>query len=363
MKWRLCFFLPCMLLLSGCTLFSPKRLIEPEPARPVRLDQAKAQIVIREIEKSRREDEEWLRSSSMSYLAAINRVEFGQKHTLTVGRATDNDVVLSAINIELHHLKVSVDGDRFVIQTIDAGAEFKIKDAVKHEAVVDPSAIQVGRFRLRLSHQRFPAIIVFDPQSPRFREYKGIWYFPIDLSYRYELPLIHNPKPEKIVIQSTRGNRRTAERIGWVDFLVGDTPCRLEATHLLEPGIREGEVSIFFRDATSGNETYAVGRYVDLTKLENGNYLLDFNLAYNPACAFSNYYNCPIPPKSNMLKAAIRAGEKDSHYHSRSDEEHSRPLNGSNRWAEWLMPPSIRCASFLTTKVIRNASLDRNMLE
>ena len=60
---------------------------------------------------------------------------------------------------------------------------------------------------------------------------------------------------------------------------------------------------------------YTLERYVDLKKLENGNYILDFNLAYNPACAFSEYYNCPIPPKSNALMVPIRAGEMDSHYH------------------------------------------------
>ena len=47
----------------------------------------------------------------------------------------------------------------------------------------------------------------------------------------------------------------------------------------------------------------------------NGNYLLDFNFAYNPACAFSDHYNCPIPPRTNVLAVAIRAGEMDSHYY------------------------------------------------
>jgi uncharacterized protein (DUF1684 family) len=114
---------------------------------------------------------------------------------------------------------------------------------------------------------------------------------------------------------STRGNERKAERVGWIEFMAGETPCRLEATRLLEPGSTEGTVDIFFRDGTTGKESYPVGRYVDLKKLDNGNYLLDFNMAYNPACAFSEYYNCPIPPKANTLKVAIRAGEMDSHYH------------------------------------------------
>ena len=282
---------------------------------PVNLDKAEADAVIKDIEKDRNETREWLRASPSSYLAAIDRVDFGSRSTLTVGSSESNDVRLSAEDIEPHHLRVTVDRDRFRVEAVDPKASFKIEDKVKREAIMDPSSIQVGRFRLRLSHQRFPAIIVFDPQSPRFREYKGIEYFPPDLSFRYELPLQRDPKAEKVFILSTRGNKRNAERVGWFDFLIGQTPCRLEATRLLEPGSGGDDVSVFFRDATSGKESYPLGRYVDAKKLPNGKYLLDFNMAYNPACAFSNYYNCPIPPKSNALAAAIRAGEKDSHYH------------------------------------------------
>jgi uncharacterized protein (DUF1684 family) len=96
--------------------------------------------------------------------------------------------------------------------------------------------------------------------------------------------------------------------------LRGRWKARLEATRLLEPGVGENDMGIFFRDATTGRETYAVGRYLDPERLPDGRYALDFNRAYNPACAFSDYYNCPIPPKANALKMAIRAGEKDSHY-------------------------------------------------
>jgi uncharacterized protein len=58
-----------------------------------------------------------------------------------------------------------------------------------------------------------------------------------------------------------------------------------------------------------------MGRYVDLKKASGNNYLLDFNMAYNPACAFSEYYNCPVPPKENTLAVPIRAGEMNPHYH------------------------------------------------
>ena len=284
-------------------------------AGPVKLDSAAANAVTAELEKDRAETREWLRSNPRSYLAAIDRIDFGKKSALTVGRADDNDVRLPAAGIEPHHLKVTIDGDRFRVEAVDARADFKVNGGAKREAVLDPSAIQIGRYHLRLSHQRYPAIIVFDPENPRMKEYKGIEYFPVDLSYRYELALTRVPRPEKVVIVSTRGNRRSAQRVGWFDFLVGKTPCRLEATRLLEPGSGEDDLSVFFRDATSGKETYQLGRYVDVKKLPNGNYLLDFNAAYNPACAFSNYYNCPVPPKTTTLAVAIRAGEMDSHYH------------------------------------------------
>jgi uncharacterized protein (DUF1684 family) len=303
MRQRLYVLFSLLLIFSACSR-------SEAPSHPVKLGKTEAEKVIEQIEKQRVEEEKWLRDSPTSYFAAIARIDFDRGTTLTVGRAADNDVRLDDAVIQPHHLRVTVEGDRFRVECIDANAHFLVKEELKRDAIVGPSYIQVGRFRLRLSHQRFPALIVFDPNNPKREHNKKINYFPIDLSYRYELPLKRHPKPEKTIILSTRGNRRSAERIGWVDFLVGDTPCRLYAVHLLEPGSGEDDLSIFFRDASTGKETYALGRYVDLKKLGSGLYLLDFNLAYNPACAFSEYYNCPVPPKENVLKVAIRAGEK-----------------------------------------------------
>lgn len=67
-----------------------------------------------------------------------------------------------------------------------------------------------------------------------------------------------------------------------------------------------------FTDSTSGKETYGSGRYIDLqtSDIKNGMVFLDFNKAYNPYCAYSDNFNCPIPPKENALKVSIRAGEK-----------------------------------------------------
>jgi uncharacterized protein (DUF1684 family) len=297
-----------------------------DAAPPARTARADAESAIAAIRKDRADTEKWLQSDPGSYLAAVDRRDFGPDQILTIGRAADNDVRLDDPGVLPHHLRVAVEGDRFHLKTVDAGARFAaVKDetqvaggdraVAKQEALVGPSSIGIGRFQLRLSHQGFPAIIVFDPKSPHFKAYKGLAYFPIDLAYRYELPLTPNPHPDNVIVMSTRGNRRPARRIGWFEFDVGGTPCRLEAVRLLEPGVGENDISIFFRDATTGKETYPVGRYVDPKKLPNGKYLVDFNFAYNPACAFSDFYNCPIPSEANTLAVAIRAGETDAHYH------------------------------------------------
>jgi uncharacterized protein (DUF1684 family) len=176
--------------------------------------------------------------------------------------------------------------------------------------------ILVSRFYLRLSHQNYPAIIVFDRKMNGLEKFRGLKHYRVDLNYRYAVSLTPNPAPDTVVILSTRGNQRRALRVGWFNFMVGDTKCRLEAVRLLEPGIDEKDVAVFFTDPTNGKDTYPLGRYVDALPLpgSTGKYLLDFNLAYNPACAYSQHYNCPIPPKENHLTVAIPAGEQDSHY-------------------------------------------------
>ena len=286
------------------------------PSPPARLTAAEADSLTRAIEKDREETRQWLKSAPTSYLATIARRDFGEKTTMTVGSAPESDVRVEDQGVAPRHLSVIVAGDSFRVESADGTAKFRVKDAERVEATLPPSSIGVGRFTLRLSHQRFPAIIVFDPQSPRFQAYKGLEYFPVDLSYRFVLPLTPAARADTVIILSTRGNQRRALRVGRFEFVVGNAVCRLEATRLLEPGVGERDLGVFFRDATSGKQTYGLGRYVDVTPLPDGRYVLDFNSAYNPACAFSEHYNCPLPPKANTLKLPIPAGEKDSHYHA-----------------------------------------------
>jgi hypothetical protein len=265
-------------------------------------------------QKDREDTEKSLREGATSYLAAVGRTDFEEKTSLVVGRAPDCDLRLDDPELAAHHLRVTVAGDSFHVQALDDTAHFALRGETVREARLGPGAVRVGRYTIRLSHQRFPALIVFDPKSPHFAHYHGLQWYAADLDYRFLAPLTTDPTPDTTIIMSTRGNARRAVRAGWFDLRVKGKPVRLEAHRLLEPGVDESSVSIFFRDATTGRETYEVGRYLDPEKLPDGRWLVDFNNAYNPACATSPHYNCPIPSKANALKIAIRAGEKDSHY-------------------------------------------------
>lgn len=104
-------------------------------------------------------------------------------------------------------------------------------------------------------------------------------------------------------------------RYGYLKFSIHDTVQQLtiyQSKDLSRNPIYKNYLFIPFTDATTGIESYGSGRYIDLDArdIKGTYYFLDFNKAYNPYCAYSNNYNCPIPPKENNLKVAITAGEK-----------------------------------------------------
>ena len=238
----------------------------------------------------------------VSPLAAVARHDFAAGRPMTFGSARDRDVQLEGVPARAA-----------VVRALPGGFELERDGKVER---LQPSAkVQLGRYTLRLSHQNFPGVVVLDPQSPRLRTGPfPVWFDP-DPVFRVEARLLRDPAPKEEIVLSTRGNRRHALRLGQLDFTLQGRPLRLTALRLLEPGTGESAVSVFFRDATTGRESYPVGRYVDAEPLGGDRYALDFNRAYNPTCAFSPLYNCPIPPRENVLPLAVRAGERDPGAH------------------------------------------------
>src|SRR5262245_32736740 len=101
------------------------------PAAPVALSKEAAAAALKNIETDRADTQKWLQSDPTSYLATVDRRDFGSRITMTVGRAADNDLRIDAAPIAAHHLKVTVEGDRFHVQAVDPSATFSIGKAQK----------------------------------------------------------------------------------------------------------------------------------------------------------------------------------------------------------------------------------------
>lgn len=142
--------------------------------------------------------------------------------------------------------------------------------------------------------------------------FKGLTYYPPDPEYRFAVRLHEYDAKEVIEVADTGGEQRRLWRWGELRFQAAGSRWALQA-YKSDPA--EQRLFVPFRDQTSGKETYAAGRYIDLEPArhltEDGRWIVDFNQAYNPWCAYSDGYVCPFVPPENWLDVAIRAGEKN----------------------------------------------------
>jgi uncharacterized protein (DUF1684 family) len=144
--------------------------------------------------------------------------------------------------------------------------------------------------------------------------FPGIAYFPVDESFIADaVPLepYAGDDPVHFQIPTTDGRLRPAERAGVFRFGIQGQPLRLTAYRLAGKDPAAGD-SLFvpFLDATSGSETYGAGRYLDLEPDDDGNWTLDFNLAYQPSCVYDPRFSCPLTPAENRLAVRVEAGER-----------------------------------------------------
>lgn len=145
------------------------------------------------------------------------------------------------------------------------------------------------------------------------KNFRGLPYFSVNLKYRFEGAIVRHRQRETFDIIASDGRERKTLRYGYFEFSLEGKTHRLQVYKLLDlvPKFRH-LLFIPFMDATSGRESYGGGRYIDLEERSDNRYVVDFNLAYNPSCAYGKKgYSCPIPPAENRLSIRIEAGEKN----------------------------------------------------
>jgi len=149
------------------------------------------------------------------------------------------------------------------------------------------------------------------PQSPLTQEQKkdfhGLNYFEENEALRLEVKVDEFPNKEEFTMQTSTGSVQLYFRFGKFSFQVDGKEVELT--------IYQNENGFFlpFVDSLAGKETYPAGRYLEPEPLAGGRFFVDFNMAYNPYCAYNEMWSCPITPAENRLKVPVRAGEKIFH--------------------------------------------------
>jgi uncharacterized protein (DUF1684 family) len=158
-----------------------------------------------------------------------------------------------------------------------------------------------------------------------FAKFKGLNYYPFDDNFRVNAVLTRTPSEKWFQMPTSSGTTRKFVKFGILEFKIDRKPYVLSVYQIdREIAAKFPEYAdllfIPFKDLTNRKDTYGGGRYIDIKTPTGKSVILDFNLAYNPNCAYGGEkWNCPIPPSENSLKVSIAAGEKRFAY---SDKVH-----------------------------------------
>ncbi len=230
------------------------------------------------------------------------------------GSAPDGAIVLPDPSIpEIAGLLV-VGPDGEVTAHAEAGAGVRINDQdlttseVRTDADGAPDILTAGRITFYvIDREGRLAVRVKDPLNEARAHFAGIEYFPIDEVYKVKAQFERYSEPREVAIPTVLGQDTTMLATGVLRFTVRQEEMTLEP-YVNSPD--DDELFLIFRDGTSGKTTYGAGRFLSADAPgEEGVTVLDFNLAFNPPCAYTPYATCPLPPPQNILTVPIEAGE------------------------------------------------------
>ncbi len=143
------------------------------------------------------------------------------------------------------------------------------------------------------------------------KKFKGLDYFPIDAKYRVTATFMLTPNEAPFSMPTSTSRLPLYAKYGIATFTIDGQNFSLPLYKSQDPFIKEeykNHLFLPFTDLTNGKESYGGGRYIDMTIPEGDTLVIDFNKSYNPYCAYSGKYSCPIPPKDNFLNTEIKAG-------------------------------------------------------
>ena len=151
--------------------------------------------------------------------------------------------------------------------------------------------------------------------ASEIKSFQGHEHFPINEAYRVQARFEPTPNSSPFSMGTNTGIMRLYRRIGILYFDLNGKQLTLEAylkVHSFSMAAKMDYVFLPVIDKTTGKTTYGAGRYLHYEGIPEGDvWIIDFNKLYNPYCAYSNNYECPLVPEPNHLPVKIEAGVKD----------------------------------------------------
>ena len=259
--------------------------------------------------KERREREDRFINSERGWLGLVG-LDWLRDGENKIGSDPDNDIILPAavpghIGVVLYNNGVATFRAARGVPVYCNGKQVTLKTLV---ADINENAdfLQVGDLTLVLLDRAGRHLIrVWDRNSVARKNFTGFNQYLVNLKYCIKARYTEYDTPRLISIQDVLEIYHETPFQGYVTFDLHGEEHRLEA-RVDEDNL----MRLDFRDATNGDTTYVGGRFLVAEMPRNGKILIDFNRAYNPPCAYSNYATCPLPPPENRLTVRIEAGEK-----------------------------------------------------
>jgi uncharacterized protein (DUF1684 family) len=169
---------------------------------------------------------------------------------------------------------------------------------------------------LAAHRKQYKEDFITDKHSPlKETDLDNLHFFDADSTYRITADVEVLSNETTFQIPTFNGAKQDYIRYSRIKFTLNGKPQQLNIYRNISLSKRPGfEDYLFlpFMDETNSDESYGGGRYLDLktTDIQAGQIVIDFNKAYNPYCAYSDGYQCPMPPRENYLKLKVKAGEK-----------------------------------------------------
>jgi len=228
----------------------------------------------------------------------------------TVGSAPDNSIILAAGppylgTVTLHEGTVTLTPAPSALLTINDQRIQQPTELIYKGKT--PTVVVFGSVNFYVMMRGDSLFLrVKDREADRLKNFAGLDYFSLDLTWRLEATWIPFDPPHQVNITNMIGQTTATPVPGKAVF------TRDGRTFELFP-IDEGGAELFFviTDLTAGQETYGACRFLSAALPQNGKIILDFNQAENPPCAFTPFATCPLPPKENRLPIRVTAGEKN----------------------------------------------------